>query len=107
MQNHKNLASCYNLVLPSLTSGTSRFTAPSVLTNNIKIDAHLALAPVKVKVEPAPDTIKIYSDGGLSDNDETKGTEGEMAAQVTSSSQHIWPLLVNQWILGMFLPSRQ
>jgi hypothetical protein len=34
---------------------------------------------VKVKAEPAPDAITIYSNGGLSDNDETKGEEHEAA----------------------------
>ena len=68
-----------NSALPSLTSGTSRLTAPSVLTNNIKIVTHPALAPVKVKAEPAPDIIEIYSDGGLSDNDEMRGIEREAA----------------------------
>jgi hypothetical protein len=71
-QSHKSHS---NSALPSLTSSTSRLTAPSVLTNNIKIVTHPALAPVKVKAEPALDIIEIYSDGGLSDNDETRGIE--------------------------------
>ena len=67
-----------NLALLSLTSSTSHLTAPSVLTHNIKIATHPVLAPVKVKAELAPDIIKIYSDGSLSDNNE-KGIEQEVA----------------------------
>jgi hypothetical protein len=57
--------------VPSLTSGTSRSSAPSVLTNDItRPDA------VKVKAEPK---IALYFDGGLSDCDETIGKEREAA----------------------------
>ena len=54
--------------IPPLTSGTSCSSAPSVLTDNVKIISHQALDPVKVKAEPAP-TLLLYIDGGLSDND--------------------------------------
>jgi hypothetical protein len=52
---------------------------PSILTNSVKIVSHGALNLVKVKAEPVPDTIAIHSDGGLSDNDETKGEEQDAA----------------------------
>jgi hypothetical protein len=65
------------LPLPSLTSGTSGSTAPSVLTNNVRIVSHVAPAPAKVKPEPID--IGVNSDAGLSDNDETNGNEREAA----------------------------
>ena len=65
--------------VPSLTVGTSRSSAPSVLASNIRI---VGVRPrpdsVKVKTEPAPG-IALYSDGGLSDYDETIGKEREAA----------------------------
>jgi len=65
------------LPLPSLTSGTSGSTAPSVLTNNVQIVSHVAPAPAKVKPELID--IGVNSDAGLSDNDETNGNEREAA----------------------------
>jgi hypothetical protein len=65
-------------VIPSLTNGSSRLSAPSVLTNNITIVSHRAPL-AKVKAEMVPDEIEIYSDGGLSDADEIKGEEREAA----------------------------
>jgi hypothetical protein len=76
---NKSHSSHSKSVIPSLTSGTSRSSAPSILTNNITIVSHAALNSVKVKAEPVPDTITLHSDGGLSDNDETKGEEREAA----------------------------
>jgi hypothetical protein len=64
--------------IPPLTSGTSHSSAPSVLTDSIKIISHRALDPIKVKAELAP-TLSLYIDGGLSDNDERKGEEREAA----------------------------
>ena len=60
----------------SLTSGTSHSSAPSVLSNKVKIISHQALELVKVKAELAPAALSIYNDGGLSDNDEIRGMEG-------------------------------
>jgi hypothetical protein len=65
-------------IVPSLTSGSSRSSAPSVLTNNVRVVSHGALDSAKVKAEPVPD-ITIFSDGGLSDADEIKGEEREAA----------------------------
>ena len=65
--------------VPSLTSGTSRSSAPSVLTDNVKITSHRqALDSVKVKAEPSP-TLSLHNDGGLSDNDKMRGKEREAA----------------------------
>jgi hypothetical protein len=66
------------LPLPSLTSGTSGSTAPSVLTKNIRIVSHMA-PTAQAKVKPEPEDITIHSDAGLSHNDETKGNEREAA----------------------------
>jgi hypothetical protein len=66
-------------VVPSLTSGTSRSSAPSVLTNDVRIVGHRTRpSSVKVKPEPEPE-MALYSDGGLSDRDETIGKEREAA----------------------------
>jgi hypothetical protein len=65
-------------IVPSLTNGSSRSSAPSVLTNNVRIVSHGAPNSAKVKAEPTPD-ITIFSDGGLSDADEIKGEEREAA----------------------------
>ena len=63
--------------IPSLTSGaSSRSSAPSVLSDNVRIISHRSLDLVKVKAEPA---LSIYYDGGLSDNDEMRGEEREVA----------------------------
>ena len=64
--------------IPSLTSGASRSSAPSVLTDNVKIISYRASNPVKVKAEPVPE-LSMYDDGGLSDNDEIRGEEREVA----------------------------
>ena len=62
--------------IPSLTCGTSqRSYAPSVLSNNVKIFSHKP-SDREVKAEPA---VSIYNNGGLSDNDEIKGEERELA----------------------------
>jgi hypothetical protein len=63
--------------VPLLTSGTSRSSAPSVLTDNVKIISH-RVNSVKVKAEPLP-TLSLQVDGGLSDNDERRGEEREAA----------------------------
>jgi hypothetical protein len=61
--------------IPSLTSATSCSSAFSLLSDNVKIVSRRQLDSVKVTVEPVPDAMEIYSNGGLSDNDETKGEE--------------------------------
>lgn len=61
--------------IPSLTSGTSRSSAPSVLTNNVRIVGH-RIRPDSAKVKPEPEP---EHGGGLSDYDETKGNEREAA----------------------------
>lgn len=65
--------------IPSLTCGTSsRSFAPSVLSDNVKIFSHQSSDVVKVKAECAP-ALSIYNNGGLSDNDEMRGEEREVA----------------------------
>lgn len=66
--------------VPSLTSGatSSRSYAPSTLSENVKIISHKSSDLVKVKSEPAL-TESIYYNGGLSDNDEIKGGERDVA----------------------------
>jgi hypothetical protein len=67
-----------NADIPQLTNGTSCSSAPSVLTDHVKIISHRALDPVKVKAEPSP-TFSSYNEGGLSDNEEMRGEEREAA----------------------------
>ena len=68
-QAQKSTSSRAKSGLPSLTSGASRSSAPSVLTQNVKIiTGH-------IKAEPAPDVHTMYYDSGLSDNDEMRGEE--------------------------------
>ena len=62
---------------PSLTSGTSGSTAPSVLTNNVRIVSHMA--PASAKVIPEPIDTGVDSNVGLSDNNEINGNEQEAA----------------------------
>jgi hypothetical protein len=68
-------------VVPSLTSGTSgRSYAPSVLSDEVKIISQHSGSSGLVKVEAEPaSALDIYSDGGLSDNDEIRGEEREVA----------------------------
>jgi hypothetical protein len=55
-------------------------SAPSVLTDNVRIVSRGVQDSAKVKVEPAAD-ITIFSDGGLLDADEIKGEEQEAAVK--------------------------
>ncbi|KAF8222298.1 hypothetical protein L208DRAFT_1323430 [Tricholoma matsutake] len=64
--------------IPSLTSGASCLSAPSVLTDDVKIISYRASNMVKVKGEPVPE-LSMYDDGGFSDNDEIRGEEQEVA----------------------------
>ena len=59
-------------------SGASHSSVPSVLTYNVKIISHQASDSVKVKFE-LPPTLSLNDDGGLSDNDERRGEEQEVA----------------------------
>lgn len=60
---------------PSLTFGSSgRLSAPSVLSDNVKIITRRSSEGVKVETEPVP-AVSLLNNGGLSDNDETKGEE--------------------------------
>jgi hypothetical protein len=62
----------------SLTAGgASRSSAPSALTDNIKIISRPSSNQVKVKVEA--DMLYLSDEGGLSDNDELGGKEREAA----------------------------
>jgi hypothetical protein len=68
--------------IPSLTGGASRSSAPSVLTDNIKVISHHSSdrRVTKVKVEPQADLISLSGDeGGLSDSNELDGKEREVA----------------------------
>ena len=47
--------------------------------SNVKVISQPSVVSVKVKAKPAPDAIKFYSNGGLSDNDEVNGIEREVA----------------------------
>jgi hypothetical protein len=64
---------------PSLTAATGRSSGPSesLLSHatGVKIVSHRQLDSAKATVEPARDVMEVYSDGSLSDNDETKGEE--------------------------------
>jgi hypothetical protein len=61
--------------IPSLTAATSRSSAPSPLSGDVKIVSCRQLDSVKITVEPAPDAMEIYSNSSLSDNNKTKGKE--------------------------------
>jgi hypothetical protein len=69
----RSTSSCAKTDVPSLTIGSSARSAytstPSILSNNVKII---------VKAEPAP-AVSVYNNGGLSDNDEIKGEERDIA----------------------------
>lgn len=74
----RSVASHTRTATPSLTSGASRSSGPSALTDNAKI----IRAPdvVKEKSEPVPGPMVFLDDnGGLSDSDEMKGEEREVA----------------------------
>ena len=58
-------------------SGASRSSAPSVLTDDVKIISYQASNTVKVKSEPVLELF-MHDDGGLSDNDEIRGEEQEV-----------------------------
>jgi hypothetical protein len=63
----------------ALASSTShRSYAPSVLSNDVKIISRQSSNVAKVKAEHAP-ALSVYNNGGLSDNDEIKGEEREVA----------------------------
>jgi hypothetical protein len=70
-------------IIPSLTAGGSatgsRSSAPSILTDNIKVISHQSSDQVKVKVESHADVLIISDEGGLSDCDELGGKEREAA----------------------------
>jgi hypothetical protein len=57
---------------------TSHLSAPSVLTDNVKI-IRRASGPESVKTKDQPGALLLHDDGGLSDNDETKGVERDVA----------------------------
>ena len=59
-------------------SSASHLSAPSVLTNNVKIISCQVSDSVKVKEELAP-ALSLFDNGGLSDNDEMRGEEWEAA----------------------------
>ena len=61
--------------VPALTNASSRFTGHSVLTDGIAITSKAAPT---VRIKPDPDFIDIY-DGGLSDHDEIRGRERDVA----------------------------
>jgi len=64
---------------PSLMSGVGRSSAPSVLTDNVKIISRPRTSELaKVNPEPAS-TVCLNDNGGLSDNDEVMGEEREAA----------------------------
>jgi hypothetical protein len=70
--------------IPSLIGGSSRSSANSVLTDNIKVISHQssdqARVKVKVKTESQAEAVLSLSDqGGLSDCDELGGKERETA----------------------------
>ncbi|KAM6503850.1 hypothetical protein JOM56_000793 [Amanita muscaria] len=66
----------YNI--PPLTTGSSRSSAPSVLSDKVKVISHQSSDLIQVKAEPAPNALNDY-DGGLSDSDEIRGEEREAA----------------------------
>ncbi|KAN0130427.1 hypothetical protein V8E53_011828, partial [Lactarius tabidus] len=62
--------------VPSLTTGTSQScsSVPSVLTNNVKVVSCCSVVSAEVEPEPT-EAITVFSDTGLSDNNETNGEE--------------------------------
>ncbi|KAI9463505.1 hypothetical protein F5148DRAFT_1150266 [Russula earlei] len=76
-QTPRSTSSCTKSEFSLPTSGPSHLLAPSVLPDNVKIISSQASSPVKVKAKLVPE-LSMYDDGGLSDNDETKGKEWEV-----------------------------
>ena len=76
-QGSRSTSSCAKSDIPSLTSGASHSSAPSVLTDDVKIISYRASNMVKIKGEPVPE-LAMYDDGDLSDNDEIRGEEQEV-----------------------------
>jgi hypothetical protein len=62
--------------VPSLTTGTSQScsSVPSVLTNNVKVVSCCSVVSAEVEPEPT-EAITVFSDTGLSDDNETNGEE--------------------------------
>ena len=80
LQGPKSTSSRTKSIIPSLTAGSSsRSSATSVLTKNIKVISHKSTDQVKVKDESQPDVISLSDEGGLSDNNELDGKEREIA----------------------------
>lgn len=77
---------------PSLTSGSSHSSAPSVLTNNIKI-THL------VKTEPEP-TPTLFNNGSLSDNKERRGEDGRSQLRVLPRGKGVLPAT---WVFFLYI----
>jgi hypothetical protein len=107
LQGPKSTSSRTNSIIPSLTGGGSRSSAPSILTDNIKVISHQPSGQGKVKVESQADGVVSLSDeGGLSDNDELGGKEREAAinsplkgkkrinSEVTSQHSHFKYLIL-------------
>ena len=73
-----SVASYARSTIPLLTSGTSGSSAPSVITDNVKIiNRESTLVKVKTKIP----TILLNDNGGLSDNDKLMGEEWEVAVK--------------------------
>jgi hypothetical protein len=81
LQGPKSTSSRTTSIIPSLTAGSSasRSSAPSVLTDNIKVISRQSSDQVEVKVESQADVISLSDEGGLSDCDELDGKEREAA----------------------------
>lgn len=63
-------------VTPSLTSGSTRSSVPTALTNKIVLSTEKTAA---LQIKPDPDASFMVNDNGLSDNDEMRGVEREAA----------------------------
>ena len=92
---------------PSLTSGPSCLTAPSVLTNDIQITSRPSLA--------SANAIDVRSDGGLSDSDEMRGAEREAAVnsppkgkkRIVSDVSPYYVLILTSFYTNIVTCSRQ
>ena len=110
LQGPKSTSSCTRSI-PSLTGSASHSSAPSILTDNIKVISHHSSDQVaKVESQANLPSFQVSDDGGLSDSNELNGKEREMAIKsppkgkkrITSEVRsQLFQLITN--ILRMFL----
>jgi hypothetical protein len=87
--------------IPSLTGSASHSSAPSVLTDNIKVISRQSSGQVKVKVEP--EVLSLSDGGGLSDSNEMGGQEREAAINSPPKGKKRITSEVTSWFFQLTL----